>query len=96
MEKCLTIEAVSATDDMEDLKREIQDTFVEALEKYGSDVSATVECDFSQIEELVPGTTVYVNVRVSGLEEDVDVRAAIDDETFPVLDAFTVGDPSKR
>ncbi|MFT4958852.1 MAG: hypothetical protein ACI9EZ_002186 [Halobacteriales archaeon] len=94
MEKCITIEAVSATNDIDKLKAKIQDTFVEALRDYGTDLTATVECDFSQVDELTPGTTVYVNVRVSGLEADVDIGAVIDDETFPVLDEFTVGDPS--
>jgi hypothetical protein len=93
MEKCITIEAVSATDDMDELKGQIQDTFVAALSEYGTDVRATVECDFSQVEELTPGTAVYVNVRVSGLEEDVDVGSVIGEETFPVLDEFTLGEP---
>ena len=32
MEKCITIEAVSATDDMDELKGEIQETFLEAVQ----------------------------------------------------------------
>jgi len=91
MEKCITIEAVSATDDMDELKGEIQETFVRALRDYGTDLEATVECDFSKVEELTPGTTVYVNVRVSGLEEDVDVAAVIGKESFEVLDEYTLG-----
>jgi len=95
MEKCVTIEAVSATDDMAELEGQIQEAFVDGLREYGTDVTAAVECDFSQVEELTPGTTVYVNVRVSGLETDVDIGAVIDEETFPVLDEFAIDDPSE-
>ena len=92
MEKCITIEAVSATDDMDELKGEIQETFLEALQDYGSELTATVECDFSQVEELAPGTTVHVNVRIAGLDEAVDIASVTGEETFPVLDEFTVVD----
>jgi hypothetical protein len=56
------------------------------LQDYGTAPTTTVERDFSQVGELAPGTTVYLDVLVSGLESDVDIGAVIDEEAFPVLD----------